>query len=143
MLRERLFLARRGRYNSGVPKRSRQAHIPSQIHKRKPRRGFGLAGAGAEVGGSIDPSFADPPSFMTNGGATAAIGGSSGPVDTRPRTGRRYEAMSRTRDQVNVRVIPGQLPVFERSYLMTELRRIFMISGSLLAVIIILAFILR
>lgn len=79
---------------------------------------------------------------MTNGGGSPH-GGASGPIDTRPRVGRRQEMVSRGREQTNIRVVPGQLPVFERSYLMTELRRIFTISGGLLAIIILLAFVMR
>ncbi len=37
----------------------------------------------------------------------------------------------------------GQLPTFERSYLVDELKRISMISGSLLALIVFLFIVLR
>jgi hypothetical protein len=37
----------------------------------------------------------------------------------------------------------GPLPVFERSYLVSELRRIALISGSLLALLVVLAIVLR
>jgi hypothetical protein len=57
--------------------------------------------------------------------------------------GRRLELVTRDREQTVVRVIPGQLPTFERSYLISELRRIGMISGSLLALIIVLTVLLR
>jgi hypothetical protein len=39
--------------------------------------------------------------------------------------------------------VPGQLPVFERAYLVGELRRIALTAGSLLAIIIVLAIVLR
>jgi hypothetical protein len=37
----------------------------------------------------------------------------------------------------------GQLPTFERGYLVEELRRIAMTAGSLLALIVVLAVVLR
>ena len=37
----------------------------------------------------------------------------------------------------------GQLPTFERSYIVDELRRIAIISGSLFAFVIVLAIVLR
>jgi hypothetical protein len=60
-----------------------------------------------------------------------------------PRAGRRLEQVTRTRDQLTTRIVPGQLPTFERSYLVSELRRIAIISTSLLALIIVLTFVLR
>jgi hypothetical protein len=53
------------------------------------------------------------------------------------------EQLTRTRDQVLTRVVPGQLPTFERAYLMSELRRTFFISAALLALIIVLTIVLR
>jgi hypothetical protein len=41
------------------------------------------------------------------------------------------------------RVAPGQLPTYERGYLMEELRRISLISGGLLAVVLVLTVLLR
>ena len=42
-----------------------------------------------------------------------------------------------------MRTVPGQLPVFERPFLLAELRRIFFMAGALLALIIVLTVILR
>lgn len=39
--------------------------------------------------------------------------------------------------------VAGQLPTFERAYLMEELRRITMTAGSLLILIVVLALVLR
>ena len=41
------------------------------------------------------------------------------------------------------RAVPGQLPTFDRVYLMRELKQIALISTSLLALIIVLAIVLR
>ncbi len=60
-----------------------------------------------------------------------------------PRPGRRLELVTRTRDSVSLRAIPGQLPTFERSYLVRELRQITLTAGVLLAVIIALSLVLR
>jgi hypothetical protein len=84
-----------------------------------------------------EPVFADPPLNP----APAAFG-ASGPVDTRPR--RRLDSLTRTRDAATaVRVVPGQLPTFERHYLMSELRRIIIISSVLMGAIIALTLLLR
>ena len=58
---------------------------------------------------------------------------------------RRLEAV-RTPSEVattTYRAAPGQLPTFDRHYLMRELWQIGIISGSLLLLIIVLAVILR
>jgi hypothetical protein len=52
------------------------------------------------------------------------------------------ESLSGNREAA-IRVIPGQLPTFERAYLVKELRQILLTAGSLLAVIIALSFVLR
>jgi hypothetical protein len=83
-------------------------------------------------------AFADPPEFM-NG--VAAMGDASGPVETRPY--RRLEVLRSSREPGAVRVVPGQLPTFERAYLVNELRRITLTAGLLFAVIVGLAFLLR
>jgi len=125
-------------YNRFVPKRPRQAHIPSQVRKRKVRRP-GEAAAGQPRSYPEEPAFVQDP---VNGFGAAAFG-ASGPVDTRPRVGRRLELINRSSEQAAVRVVPGQLPVFERAYLVGELRRIALTAGSLLAIIIVLAIVLR
>jgi hypothetical protein len=124
-------------YNRWVPKKSRQAHVPSQIRKRKARRA-GQVPAYPDSLDEVEPVFADPPNFM-NG--VAGMGDASGPVETRP--ARRLELLRSSREQASVRVVPGQLPTFERAYLVGELRRIALTAGSLLAVIIVLALVLR
>jgi hypothetical protein len=91
----------------------------------------------------FEPNFADPP--LIQGGVSTGIG--SGPVDTRPqiRAGRRLEMLrgNVNRETATSRVLPGQLPTYERGYLMEELRRIMLISGALLAVVLILTVVLR
>jgi hypothetical protein len=131
-----------------VPKRPRQAHIPSQQRtNRKPKRPF-MTGAGRATEPLPDdeifePNFADPP--LIQGGVSTGIG--SGPVDTRPqpRPGRRLEMLrgNANRDTATSRITPGQLPTYQRAYLMDELRRISLISGGLLGVIIGLTVLLR
>jgi hypothetical protein len=90
----------------------------------------------------FEPNFADEP--LIPGGVSTGIG--TGPIDTRPqpRAGRRLEMLrgSANRD-LGTRVAPGQLPTYERGYLMEELRRISLISGGLLAVVLVLTVLLR
>jgi hypothetical protein len=89
----------------------------------------------------FEPNFAEEPVF-----AGGSLPGQSGPVDTRPqpRTGGRRLQMLRGNPETGaVRITPGQLPTYERSFLQEELRRIAMISGLLLAVIIVLTVLLR
>ena len=129
-----------------VPKRPRQAHVPlSQRTNRKPKRPFmtGAPGAAQPLpDDSYEPNFADEPVF-----AGGTLAGASGPVDTRPqpRPGRRLEMLrgNTNRDMATARVTPGQLPTYERSYLMDELRRISLITGGLLGVILGLTVLLR
>lgn len=112
-----------------MPKRPRQAHIPaSQI--RRPRKVVRRPFSGGEP--ATEPTFADTPSFVPPSSGSA-------PVDTRPR--RRLELLQRADPQV--RVVPGQLPTFEKGYLQHELRQITLTAGSLLGVIIVLAVLLR
>lgn len=65
--------------------------------------------------------------------------------EARRPTGRRLEQLRRSSvgEHAGPRVIAGQLPTFERSYLVSELRRIAITSGLLLTLIIVLAFVLR
>ena len=76
-----------------------------------------------------------------------SIGGSDagGPVETRPwrRGGRRLELLRGGPETASVRVIPGQLPTYERGFLTDELRRIAITAGGLLLLVIILAVVLR
>jgi hypothetical protein len=124
-----------------VPKRPRQSHIPQQAtRRRKPRRIFNGAVTADDADIDEAPVYADPPVFNSIGGSDAG-----GPVETRPwqRTGRRMEMLRGGNQTTSVRVIPGQLPTYERSFLKDELTRIFVTAGSLLLLIIILAIVLR
>ena len=67
-------------------------------------------------------------------------------MDTRPQPrigGRRLQTLRGNPETGAVRITPGQLPTYERSFLQEELRRIAMISGGLLAVILVLTVLLR
>ena len=72
----------------------------------------------------------------------------AGPIaPAAPRVGRRVGSLrtplDRSEGVAAARMNPGQLPTFERAYLMRELRQIGIISTSLLALIIVLTIILR
>ena len=58
---------------------------------------------------------------------------------------RRLQLLTQRRSeaQAAVRVVPGQLPTFERAFLVSELRRIVVTAGALLALIVVLAIVLR
>jgi hypothetical protein len=116
-----------------MAKKTRQAHIPKQaVTRRKPRRP-----ATPAVAREPAPVFADEPALNI-----APAMGVQAPVDTRPRT--RLEALRQSRETVTpMRVVPGQLPTFERAYLVSELRRIGVISTALLGLIIVLTILLR
>jgi hypothetical protein len=82
------------------------------------------------------PVFADPPAVDIS----PAMGVQT-PVDTRPY--RRLAAVRQNQEAVPIRSLPGQLPTFERAYLIDELRRIGIISTGLLSLIIALTIVLR
>ena len=109
-----------------MPKRPRQAHIPQQAKKRKVRR--------TPVSEEIYPA---PIPNVAGLGAQAP----AGPISMPPASGsaghRRFEART-----VAVRSA-GQLPTFERSYLVNELRQIGLTAAGLLAFIIVLTVLLR
>ena len=111
-----------------MPKKPRQAHIPQQVRRRRARRGSAVILPEA-------PQFAEEPAAMV------APGVQGEPVPARAR--RRLEALTRTTDATAVRTAPGQLPTFDRAYLVDELRRITITAGALLALIIVLTVILR
>src|SRR3954469_18549558 len=128
-----------------VPKRPRQAHIPAQQRSsRKPKRPFMTAsGRAAEAAEELfEPNFADEPVF-----AGGALPTQTGPIDTRPQPrtggGRRLQMLRGNQEHAGIRVTPGQLPTYERGYLMEELRRIALISGGLLALVLVLTVLLR
>jgi hypothetical protein len=139
-----------------MPKKRRNAHIPQQTARRRKaaaRRDFAPAPDQArdtEPRTDLDgqPIFAGETANWSS--ATAGYT-PTGPVETRPhwidsqtarREGRR-RAELRGGATGQVRLAPGQLPTYERAYLVNELQRIGIISGSLLAVIIVLALVLR
>jgi len=131
-----------------MPKKSRQAHIPSQVRKRKARKPAPLRAVEPAVDPiSGEPLFADSvPSLDLN---LRALGDASGPVETRPHRrlallqSRQAEAAPQQgQAQTTLRSVPG-LPSFDRSYLTSELRQIALTAGSLLALIIVLAVVLR
>jgi hypothetical protein len=101
-----------------------------------------------------NPIFADE--VPMSGAAEAYTG--PGPVETRPewigrtatqeaprrQPGRRTAQLrQRGTSEGAARIMAGQLPTFERSYIMGELRRIAIISGALFAAIIVMTFLLR
>ena len=116
-----------------MPKRSRTSHIPAQIRRRKPRR---TADFNDALPSQI-PVTEDAGTPVTASTATAAT------AIAEPRIGRRMAAATRSRETYSGRQVPGQLPTFERSYLVRELRQITLISGSLLLVLILLWVLMR
>ena len=146
-----------------MPKKRRSAHTPQTVtHKRRPTRqpnAFPESEPRTDLEGK--PIFADD---VVAPEATASWGAGSAPIETRPAwinsenrraadearrpTGRRLEQLRRSASGEHAgpgtgRIIAGQLPTFERSYLVSELRRIFITSGVLLTLIIILNFVMH
>jgi hypothetical protein len=131
-----------------MPKRPRQAHIPQQSKRRKVRRptpGTSTTYPSDETGrngtsvAGDEPAFADEPVF-----AEAAVVGAT--TVATARTGRRLSSLRAPQERMiapGIRAVPGQLPTFERAYLMRELRQIAIVSSSLLALIIVLTIVLR
>jgi hypothetical protein len=112
-----------------MPKRPRQSHIPSQPRRRKPRR-------------TQDFSAALP---ATDGGETDLIEAAS-PVAATPAApviGRRLRAVQQAREGFAPRSHPGELPTYERTFLVRELTQISIVAGSLLALIIVLWLVMR
>ena len=103
---------------------------------------MGSVTADAEDIEADEPTFADEPTSMQG---MPAYMGARPPVDTAPqrRTGRRVELLRQNREGTSVRVVPGQLPTYERAFLTDELRRIAITAGGLLIFIIALYIILR
>jgi hypothetical protein len=116
-----------------MPKRARQAHIPKKApsRRRKARRPAVVTGSDAYLDVS-GPISAAP--FGSEPVAPIPLPTRDGP---RPRT-QQAQALRSSAARAS-----GQLPVFERSYLVEELRRIATTAGSLLALIVILALVLR
>jgi hypothetical protein len=122
-----------------MPKRSRTSHIPSQIRRRKPRRpnDFTSALASSQTLHNLAEAEAAvvPPTPEAAGATATATPG--------PRMGRRLAAASRTRESFAPRANTGQLPTFERAYLVRELTQIAVISGALLLLLVVLFFVMR
>ena len=115
-----------------MPKRPRQSHIPSQVRKRKPRRTADFSNPLPDSAGA--PGLADEPVMAVPTGAA--------PVATRTR--RRLEEVTRAHEGVILRTHhAGELPTFERSYLVRELTQIAITSGLMLAIIIVLWLLMR
>jgi hypothetical protein len=131
---------------------------PTRTTRRAPKRpdfapGPGQATPQPEERTDLDgnPIFADDVAMAD---ASAAYTG-PGPVETRPewigQTGQPRRQPGRRTAQLRqrgmsegaARIMAGQLPTFERSYIHDELRRIAIISGSLFALIIVLAVVMR
>jgi hypothetical protein len=132
-----------------MPKKRRQAHIPSQTtRKRRTAKRPEFSAAPEER-----TDLAGNPIFADDVAVPVAAYDAAGPVETRPqwiggsvaqrRPGRRQAQLRRTGLEPGVRVAAGQLPTFERGYLVDELRRIVITAGSLFAVVIVLAIIMR
>jgi hypothetical protein len=141
-----------------MTKRKRTSHIPQGApRKRRPvRRAFDSTTTAAESVERTDldgaPIFADEPAFVNT------PSGGSGPVETRPHyvatqavparsRGRRVEQLRRSggssAEFAAAHVSSAPLPVYERSFLMGEVRTIGIIKAALLAVIVALTLVLR
>jgi len=137
-----------------MTKKKRTSHIPQGApRKRRPvRRAFDSSSTErTDLEGN--PIFADE---IVNASATV-YDGIAGPVETRPHyiatsqparaRGRRVEQLRRSggssTEFAAAHISSAPLPVYERSFMLSELRRIGIISFGLLGVIIALTFILR
>ena len=107
-----------------MPKRPRQAHIPQQAKKRKVRRNPLFTAADPYLAEEKVVSFAERQPV-----ATDAL-----PSEALPRRAEARLAVVRS---------AGQLPTFERAYLVNELRQIALTATGLLAFIIVLTIVLR
>ena len=117
---------------ASMPKRPRQSHIPSQVRKRKPRRPVDFSNA--------LPGPDDGPELA--GEVVSAVHSGAAPGSARPR--RRLDEVTRAREGMVARTHhAGELPTFERTYLVRELTQIASISGLMLAVIVVLWLVMR
>lgn len=137
-----------------MPKKRRQAHIPQGAPRRRrpARRPEFEPAPEPKQDQDGQPIFADSPVYPD----AFSPYGTTGPIETRPhwigstdaqRTPgrRRLEQLRRTGGEPAAvgRVATGQLPTYDRSYLVGELRRIGLTSTVLFGVIIVLALVLR
>jgi hypothetical protein len=115
-----------------VPKKPRQAHIPRKVaRKRKaPRRDAVTVPADAYID--------------VSGPVHVPDGMSRDPVGPIPMpAGRSRPAYPAVAPRPGSTRAAGQLPTFERAYLLEELRRIGITSVSLLGLIVVLTIVLR
>jgi hypothetical protein len=119
-----------------MPKRARQAHIPKQVtRKRKTARRNGGVVTGADA--YLDVSG---PIQVASGMSRDPVGPI--PMPSTPPASRPAPRMAAPPRPGTLRAA-GQLPTFERSYLVDEMKRIAITAGGLLALIIVLTFVLR
>jgi hypothetical protein len=135
-----------------MTKRKRTSHIPQGApRKRRPvRRAFdssttAVEPTGRPTGVEENPVFVDDNGeIFTETVAVETATRTSQPARTR---GRRVEQLRRSggssTEFAAAHISSAPLPVYERSFMLSELRRIGIISFGLLAVIIALTFILR
>ena len=137
-----------------MTKRKRTSHIPQGApRKRRPARRSFDSSSTERTDLEGNPIFADE----VMNPAAAAFQGFQGPVETRPHhiatgpaarpRGRRVEQLRRSGGSSSefaaAHISSAPLPVYERGYLVSELRRIGIISTGLLGAIIVLSFLLR
>jgi hypothetical protein len=135
-----------------MPKKRR----PSRTTRRAPRRPDFAAGPQQpqsdqeRVDLDGQPIFADDVAVPS----ATAYRGMTGPIETRPewigrtapqrQPGRRTAQLrQRGTSEGAARITAGQLPTFERSFIVSELQRIAVISGALFALIVVLAIVMR
>jgi hypothetical protein len=138
-----------------MPKKRRQAHIPQQSNRKRrvTRRPEFAPAPQPQERNDLDgqPIFADSVAMPAG---NLGSGGGGGPVETRPhwiggtapqrQPGRRTAQLRRGAAAATPsRAAAGPLPSFERAFLVSELRRITLISAALFGVIIVLTLVLR
>jgi len=136
-----------------MTKRKRTSHIPQGApRKRRPvRRAFDSTTTAVETTGR-ETGVEENPVFVDDNGEifteTVAVEASTTRVSQPARSrGRRVEQLRRSggsrTEFAAAHISSAPLPVYERSFMLAELRRIGIISFALLGVIIALTFILR
>jgi hypothetical protein len=117
-----------------VPKRPRQAHVQRQItRKRKSGRRDGNTATAPESSLDLSTPVTIP---------GVAFDGPVAPLPM-PSSARRARPQASAANPRPAQSRAGQLPTFERAYLVEEMRRIGITSGVLLAFIIVLTILLR
>lgn len=130
-MRLSLFAARVRAYNPDVPKKPRQAHVTLKSRKRKVRRQ------------QAPHAIEDRPLPSHDSGSTAETSSvvAAEPRLAAPAAGGRLAA--RRAQAETTRARQGQLPTFDRAYIMRELRQIGVISSVLFGLIVVLTILLR